>query len=550
MGTWQQGKRPITIAILAMGGEGGGVLSNWIADVATRAGYIAQTTQVAGVAQRTGATVYYVELYPPLEADEGGQRREPVLSMFPIPGECDIVIASELMEAGRSVQRGFVTPDRTTFIVSTNRVYSIDEKTVIGDGRVDSETLIGSARAASKRFVGADFMAIAEAARSVVSASLFGALAGSEALPFDRELYEQAIADAGKGVEQSLDAFARGFATAAQVVAAEREAAESAKPEPVLLQIGRREPTPEEIREEELQAQAVTDPGSLIGPNLQAHGERIRREFPAAARLMLVRGCLRTGLYQSPEYAMGYLDRVKRLLEIEPDAEGEAKLTYEAARHVALLLTYQDTIHVALQKIRAKRLADIRAEARATDDQLVDVYEYLHPDVEEVTDTMPSGLGSVLRNSGAFGSVVRGVGGKGIVINTTSVAGYATLVALAKMRPMRPTTMRFKRVQREVDEWLDLALRLGRQNPDLAREVIQCAQVVKGYGDTHERGMRSFVTLQQTARRYADRPDAAELIARLRQVALAEGGPESLETAVAELAGEGVDGAPETADVG
>ena len=41
-----------------------------------------------------------------------------------MPGDVDIVIASELMEAGRAVQRGLVTPDRTTFIVSTNRVYA------------------------------------------------------------------------------------------------------------------------------------------------------------------------------------------------------------------------------------------------------------------------------------------------------------------------------------------------------------------------------------------------------------------------------------------
>ena len=57
-------QRPITIAILAMGGEGGGVLAEWIVDVAEHAGYIAQMTSVPGVAQRTGATNYYVELFP------------------------------------------------------------------------------------------------------------------------------------------------------------------------------------------------------------------------------------------------------------------------------------------------------------------------------------------------------------------------------------------------------------------------------------------------------------------------------------------------------
>ena len=43
----------------------------------------------------------------------------------------------------------------------------------------------------------------------MISAALFGALAGSGALPFPREAYEAAIRDAGLGVEASLRAFGR-----------------------------------------------------------------------------------------------------------------------------------------------------------------------------------------------------------------------------------------------------------------------------------------------------------------------------------------------------
>ena len=79
-----------------------------------------------GVAQRTGATVYYVEMIP-----ESG--RTPVLAMMPAPGDVDIVVAAELMEAGRAMQRGLVTPDRTTLIASSHRAYGILEKTAPGD---------------------------------------------------------------------------------------------------------------------------------------------------------------------------------------------------------------------------------------------------------------------------------------------------------------------------------------------------------------------------------------------------------------------------------
>ena len=64
MPDWSNGQRPLTLAILAMGGEGGGVLADWIVAVAEDANYYAQATSVAGVAQRTGATVYYVEIFP------------------------------------------------------------------------------------------------------------------------------------------------------------------------------------------------------------------------------------------------------------------------------------------------------------------------------------------------------------------------------------------------------------------------------------------------------------------------------------------------------
>ncbi|HSM85010.1 MAG TPA: hypothetical protein VLT16_02605, partial [Candidatus Limnocylindrales bacterium] len=127
--------RFITVAILAMGGEGGGVLADWIVDLAEHCGYLAQTTSVPGVAQRTGATIYYVELFPEGPAKAAG--KDPVMALMPVPGEVDVVIASELMEAGRAITRGLVTPDRTTLIASTNRVYSMTEKIAMSDGRVD-----------------------------------------------------------------------------------------------------------------------------------------------------------------------------------------------------------------------------------------------------------------------------------------------------------------------------------------------------------------------------------------------------------------------------
>ncbi|MCU0905201.1 MAG: hypothetical protein MUE83_15225, partial [Tabrizicola sp.] len=66
----------IKLALLAVGGQGGGVLTGWIEDLARQNGYAAQATSVAGVAQRTGATVYYVDMAP-------AAKGTPVFSLMP-----------------------------------------------------------------------------------------------------------------------------------------------------------------------------------------------------------------------------------------------------------------------------------------------------------------------------------------------------------------------------------------------------------------------------------------------------------------------------------
>ncbi len=131
-----------------------------------------------------------------------------------MPGDIDLVVASELMEAGRAVQRGLVTPDRTHVVASTHRVYSMTERTALGDGRVDAEAILKGCKTAALTLTGFDMAALAEAKKSVISAVLLGAIAGAEALPFSRGEYEAAIRAGGISVGPSLAAFDAGYAAA------------------------------------------------------------------------------------------------------------------------------------------------------------------------------------------------------------------------------------------------------------------------------------------------------------------------------------------------
>ncbi|MBS0451706.1 MAG: indolepyruvate oxidoreductase subunit beta family protein [Proteobacteria bacterium] len=494
--------QPIKIAILAMGGEGGGVLADWIVDLGEHNGYIAQTTSVPGVAQRTGATIYYVELFPRERAQADGGR--PVLALMPLPGDVDVVLASELMEAGRAVQRGLVTPERTTLLASTHRVYSIAEKSAMGDGRVDSTQLLAHANRAAKRFVRFDMAKAAEESGSVISAVLFGALAGTGVLPFSRAQFEATIERGGVGVKPSLRAFGGAF----------ERAQKEGEPAQESAALSQREPAP-------------------THPAVRALVERVRKDFAAPLQPTLLEGVRRLIDYQDTDYAGTYLDRVKAVQALNVDDGG--RLNEAVARHLALWMSYEDTARVASLKTRATRFERVRGESGASDDQLVAINEYMHPRLQEICETLPGGLGRWLMNSGAPRRMVDRMTQKGRVIRTSSLRGYLMLRCVAAASRWRRSTTRFAEENALIEQWLARIAQVAAFNPALALEVAQCQRLVKGYSDTHERGKRNYQLLMDAAQR-AGTNLAPATLRELRDAALADEHGKQLKAKLAQYA--------------
>ena len=435
--------RAIGIAILAMGGEGGGVLADWIVGMAEANGYIAQSTSVPGVAQRTGATIYYVELFP-----ETG--REPVLALMPVPGDVDVVVASELMEAARAVGRGLVTPDRTTLIASTHRVFSMTERTAMGDGRMDSAPMLDACTKAAHRLVTADMRQLAEDTGSVISAALFGGLAGSGALPFTRAQFEAAIRAGGVGVNSSLAAFAAGF-----------EAASATPP-------------------------AI--PAAIT---------------PEAAEI-IAEGVRRLTDYQDADYATDYQRRLEPL-------HGTGELLTETARHLALWMSYEDPIRVADLKIRTSRFKRVEDEVKLQPGQLLRIREWMHPRLEEIAETLPGGMGRWLLGSRAARAVVERFTRVGRRVETTSIPGFLLLWAVAHGRRWRRGTLRHAVEMQAIDGWMARIVALATGHPAMALEVAQCQRLVKGYSDTMVRGRDNFNTLMQAEPKLRDPAALARL---------------------------------------
>jgi indolepyruvate ferredoxin oxidoreductase beta subunit len=507
-----QRQRPITIAILAMGGEGGGVLADWIIDLAENNRYIAQLTSVPGVAQRTGATIYYLEIYP--RAGIVDAAHEPVLALMPVPGDVDIVIASELMEAGRAIQRGLVTPDRTTLIASINRVFSMTEKVAMTDGRVDPEKLVEACRSAAKTMHAFDMAAIAEATGSVISAVLFGAVAGAGVLPFPRQAFEGAIKRGGVGIKASLVAFTAGFeATAAGVATVQTPVANL--PPPTL----------------DGQDADETPTKGYSGRPIPAELLQEAATFPPDARAIVRAGIERTADYQGLDYAKLYLDRLAPIAQ----ADRDGRLTAETARQLALGMAYEDTIRVAELKIRPSRFARVREEVRVSDDQILEIAEFMHPRTQEIADTLPAPLGRLILNTGWVRSLVDRMTRKGRVVKTSSLRGFLLLYIVASLKPLRPRSLRYGVENAHLEEWLGVVQHIAATHYDLAVEVAAARNLVKGYGDTHERGRARFEALMALIPALSERADGAAQLASLRKAANADDTGATLDAAIAAM---------------
>jgi len=491
-------QRLLKLAILAVGGQGGGVLNGWVEAVARANGYAVQATSVAGVAQRTGATIYYVEMAPAGE-------RLPVFSLAPSPSDVDILIAAELMEAGRAVMRGFVTPDRTTLIASTHRALAVSEKMVPGDGIASSEAVEAAARIAAKRLIMADMQALASDAGSVISASLLGALAGSGTLPFERPSFEAAIRASGKGVAASLRAFAAGYAAA--VAGGSTAAAAAPDRSPVL---------------------AVPP---ALEPAWRALAARVEA-LPAAVAEVARPGLAKVVDFQDTAYGADYLDRLEALVE-EDDPGAGFTFSREAAKHLANAMAYDDVIRVADLKTRAARAARVRRAMRVTADQVLTVTEYMHPRAEEIVGLLPARVGGRLRASARWMGRIDRLVNRGRRLRSDRLWAFLQLYALGGLRGRRRGTLRHADETAHLERWLGKACEHRRRDYALGVEVLRCRRLIKGYSDTHGRGRSKFDRVLAGIELVDGRPDAADWARRLLDAALQDEEGKALDGALA-----------------
>lgn len=492
-------ERPISIAIVAMGGQGGGVLTDWIVQLAENHGWAAQSTSVPGVAQRTGATIYYIEAMPLLDG------RRPILSLMPTPGDVDVVMAAEFMEAGRSILRGLVTPERTTLIASNHRSFAIGEKIAPGNGIADGGAVTGAIGVAAKTEIIFDLNALAIAHGSVISAAMFGALAGANVLPFSRESYLDVIRAGGKGATASIETFDAAF--------------------------DRVKTGPADVAAPIQPPQASATPARL-DPQLSGLAVRITQDLPEPAQAMARAGLRKVVDFQDVAYGAEYLDILGKLSATDRNAGGTERgyaFTQAAAKHLANAMSYDDVIRVADLKTRASRRTRIESELELSQDQVLHTTEFMHPRMEEVMGMLPAGFGRWLgARPRLLGWLDRRVN-KGRRVRTYSLPWFLALYVVAGLRGMRRRSLRHAVEMAHRDAWLKNATEAVRINYQLGVEILQCRRLVKGYSDTHSRGLSKFDRTLAAIKLVERRDDAADWARRLREAALKDGPGKALD---------------------
>ena len=492
-----QQPEPVCILIAALGGEGGGVLTDWIVQAAMAAELPVQSTSIPGVAQRTGATTYYLELLAkPIQSDSIDERsptdRSPVMALYPGPGHIDLMVASELLEVGRALENGFVSPERTTLIGSTHRVFAMAEKTAMSDQRYAIGSILQAAQTLSKRLILADLAQLAEQHDTVLNAVLLGIIAGTEQLPITDQQFTAAIRASGIAIELNLRGFELGRQCAKEDIMASSE-----------------------TQRKNNIVTATTSAKSAVNELLA--------QWPEATHDIVSIGYKRVCDYQDKTYGQRYLQRLDKIRPIDGNGENY-RLSNETARYLALWMTYEDVIRVAEIKTSAQRLQKIRAEVRAERQQPLRITEFAKPGFTELAALLPPSWGRRL---------LRWVGRKperknyhlSMRLRSDTVSGFLRLWLLARLRFWRPRTLRFAEEQQLIDRWLESIAQVAERDYSLALEIAECANLNKGYSDTFERGRSHFIALLEHIIEPAvssDDKDAAQRVRTARQAALAD----------------------------
>lgn len=472
----EESGRLVKILIPAVGGQGGGVLTEWLVQAFLIEGFEVQGIGLPGLSQRGGSTTYYIEAHPPLS--DGN--RKIIFSQYPVPGDVDVILSQELLELGRLLEEGFGS-EKTTIVTSTHRVYATLEKMPASGGVFPTEKLKMLATEFSKEFIGFDALQLAKNSgmdELAVNAILLGALAATGALPISEASFLKAIEGVGVSVATNIKAWRRGW----DFVKAKRHEEEERK------------------AKQSWEAFVGERMGKLRGGNREDYRELLSealKKYPLHMKEILAEALYRLIDYQGVWYARQYLEDINDVYELDLEHGEGYRLTESFAKNYALWKTYEDGIRVAELKIKSERFKKIREDIRLSSDQVYRVIDYLKPDAYEIYGLLPYIFVAPFVRLFSL-NPLRKVFGRRKPITfaqkpvTTSFLGFLRLWLLTKLKWLRPLSYRYKVESRLMEKYKRAVLKYGRANYELGVIVARSGSLIKGYGKVRRRTIEAF----------------------------------------------------------
>lgn len=446
------------ILIGTVGGQGGGVLSDWLVHGLLNAGWRATSIGLLGLSQRAGTVTYYCEAIP-------GQGKMPIPSVFAVPGDVDILIGQELLELGRLVFGGFASP--TCSIIGNSARYLTTMEKMPAEGGIYDSSII--ARAVAELAPGRHN--VVDAQRLVLEAGLpaltsnallLGAAIASPAFDLPREPFHEAIRESEVNVKASIAAFDIGY-NRMKDGTLPRMMVEGQKPIDG-AELARQ-------RQGRLSENQRKDYDRLLSHAALTYGPGMH--------LILAEALYRLMDYQDTQYAEEFLGRVAKMAK-QPGAD--ANLVEAYAQHLSNWMTYEDGARVAQLKTRPERFEWIKKDFGIAEGQRFVVTDYLVPDMEQILGGLPKPIASLIETIGRIFKSDFDTLKFPIQINTNGFWGYSLMRGIAMLKGLRRMSRRYGHEQILLARWEAAIVTNLKKNPQLGTLAADAGRIVKGYG--------------------------------------------------------------------
>jgi indolepyruvate ferredoxin oxidoreductase beta subunit len=166
------------------------------------------------------------------------------------------------------------------------------------------------------------------------------------------------------------------------------------------------------------------------------------------------------------------------------------------------------------------------------DGQVLKLTEFMHPRMEEVCGMLPRRLGRYIEGRPRHFKTLDRLVNRGRHVRTDSLFWFTVLYVLGGFSRFRRRLLRHEVEQSHLTRWLGEAERLARVNYDLGVELLRCRRLIKGYSDTHARGLSRYDRVLSALPILETREDGADWLRRLREAALKDENGVALEGAL------------------